>query len=88
MSKRSIITAIIFASIALGVANIVASSSIATRGSKLQELEQQADQLESQAHELERSIASLQSLLRIEARANELGLTVPASMITLTSPEP
>ncbi len=88
MSKKSIIITICIISILLGVGNIVASSALATTGSKLQELQQEAHQLESQNQELERAIAANKSLLRVEARATELGLTVPASLVTLNSPEP
>ena len=72
----------------LGIGNIVASSAVATTGNKLQELQHASSELAAQNQNLERQIAAYKSLLRIEARAAELGLSTPASLTTLSSPEP
>lgn len=79
--------AITLVTILLIVANIVASTRVATTGKRLSELEVQALTLEESSAELERQISLKRSFQNLEVYAKEAGLTPISQILNLTTPE-
>lgn len=84
---KLIALAIMMTTILLVVANIVASTTVATTGKRLSELESEAFELETANSQLERDISLKRSFQSLEAYAKEAGLTAVTEVINLNLPE-
>ncbi|MBI2009791.1 MAG: hypothetical protein HYS86_01300 [Candidatus Chisholmbacteria bacterium] len=87
--RRALVLALAttLATLLLIVANIVASTRVATTGQRLSELESQALSLERANSKLEREISLQRSFQSLEAYAKKTGLIPINQVLNLTSPE-
>lgn len=85
-NKKIILSANLILLTSLVVANIYFSSSFATSGQKLKQLEQEIDAIEEQNQDLKRNILQKSSLHVLESKAEQLGFTKPNQYITVEGP--